>query len=86
MGSWAAKLIDEKGGKIVAVSDVTGAIKNKDGIDISGLLEHTEENIGVKGFDGADAIDPDSVLVEDCDILIPAALGGVIHRFSIVSC
>ncbi|CAN6888905.1 unnamed protein product [Brassica oleracea] len=80
VGSWAAKLIDEKGGKIVAVSDVTGAIKNKDGIDISGLLEHTEENIGVKGFDGADAIDADSVLVEDCDILIPAALGGVIHR------
>ena len=79
-------MINEKGGKIVAVSDVTGAIKNKNGIDISGLIEHTEENIGVKGFDGADAIDPDSVLVEDCDILIPAALGGVIHRFSIVSC
>ncbi|CAN6895470.1 BnaC05g47630D [Brassica napus] len=80
VGSWAAKLINEKGGKIVAVSDVTGAIKNKNGIDISGLIEHTEENIGAKGFDGADAIDPDSVLVEDCDILIPAALGGVIHR------
>uniref|UniRef100_M4ET34 glutamate dehydrogenase [NAD(P)(+)] n=1 Tax=Brassica campestris TaxID=3711 RepID=M4ET34_BRACM len=80
VGSWTAKLINEKGGKIVAVSDVTGAIKNKDGINISGLLEHTEENIGVKGFDGADAIDADSVLVEDCDILIPAALGGVIHR------
>ncbi|WZY96450.1 hypothetical protein YC2023_068779 [Brassica napus] len=80
VGSWAAKLINEKGGKIVAVNDVTGAIKNKDGINISGLLEHTEENIGVKGFDGADAIDADSVLVEDCDILVPAALGGVIHR------
>ncbi|RID64554.1 hypothetical protein BRARA_E03483 [Brassica rapa] len=80
VGSWAAKLINEKGGKIVAVNDVTGAIKNKDGINISGLLEHTEENVGVKGFDGADAIDADSVLVEDCDILIPAALGGVIHR------
>ncbi|KAF2540528.1 hypothetical protein F2Q68_00033234 [Brassica cretica] len=80
VGSWAAKLINEKGGKIVAVSDVTGAIKNKNGIDISGLLEHNEENRGIKGFDGADSIDPDSVLVEDCDILIPAALGGVINR------
>ncbi|WZY74365.1 hypothetical protein YC2023_006605 [Brassica napus] len=80
VGSWAAKLINEKGGKIVAVSDVTGAIKNKNGIDISGLLEHTEENRGIKGFDGADSIDPDSVLVEDCDVLVPAALGGVINR------
>ncbi|KAG2242668.1 hypothetical protein Bca52824_095490 [Brassica carinata] len=80
VGSWAAKLINEKGGKIVAVSDVTGAIKNKNGIDISGLLEHTEENRGIKGFDGADSIDSDSILVEDCDILIPAALGGVINR------
>ena len=86
MGSWAAKLINEKGGKIVAVSDVTGAIKNKNGIDISGLLEHTEENRGIKGFDGADSIDPDSVLVEDCDVLVPAALGGVINRSFLVSC
>ncbi|KFK37827.1 hypothetical protein AALP_AA3G034400 [Arabis alpina] len=80
VGSWAARLISEKGGIIVAVSDVTGAIKNKNGIDILGLLEHTEENRGIKGFDGADSIDADSILVEDCDILVPAALGGVINR------
>ncbi|ANM64109.1 glutamate dehydrogenase 3 [Arabidopsis thaliana] len=80
VGSWAAKLISDKGGKIVAVSDVTGAIKNNNGIDILSLLEHAEENRGIKGFDGADSIDPDSILVEDCDILVPAALGGVINR------
>jgi glutamate dehydrogenase (NAD(P)+) len=80
VGSWAAKLISEKGGKIVAVSDITGAIKNKDGIDIPALLKHTKEHRGVKGFDGADPIDPNSILVEDCDILVPAALGGVINR------
>lgn len=79
-------MINEKGGKIVAVSDVTGAIKNKNGIDILGLLEHTEENRGIKGFDGADSIDPDSIFVEDCDVLVPAAVGGVIHRSLIVSC
>lgn len=80
MGSWAAKLINENGGKIVAVSDITGAIKNSKGIDISRLLKHSVENHGVKGFDGADPIDPNSILVEDCDVLIPAALGGVINR------
>ncbi|KAK8712595.1 hypothetical protein V6N13_147831 [Hibiscus sabdariffa] len=80
VGSWAARLIQEKGGKIVAVSDVTGAIKNSKGIDIPRLLDHVKENKGVKGFDGGDSLDPDSILVEDCDILIPAALGGVINR------
>lgn len=82
MGSWAAQLISEQGGKIVAVSDVTGAIKNKNGIDIPSLLKHARERKGVKGFHGGDPIDPKSVLVEDCDILIPAALGGVINRFT----
>lgn len=84
MGSWAAKLISEKGGKIVAVSDITGAIKNKDGIDIPALLKHTKEHRGVKGFDGAHSIDPNSILIEDCDILVPAALGGVINRFKLI--
>lgn len=84
MGSWAAQLINEQGGKVVAVSDITGAIKNKNGIDIPSLLKHTKENKGVKGFHGGDPIDPNSILVEDCDILIPAALGGVINRF--ISC
>ncbi|KAL3631615.1 glutamate dehydrogenase (NADP(+)) gdh1 [Castilleja foliolosa] len=80
VGSWAAQLISEQGGIIVAVSDVTGAIKNRKGIDIQSLAKHVEENRGVKGFDGGDYLDPDSILLEDCDILIPAALGGVINR------
>lgn len=80
MGSWAAKLIAEKGGKVVAVSDVTGAIKNKNGLDIKSLLDHAKETRGVKGFSGGEATDPSSILVEDCDVLIPAALGGVINR------
>lgn len=80
VGSWAAQLIHEKGGKIIAVSDITGAIKNSKGLDIPSLLEHVNTNRGVKGFGNADAIEPDSVLVEDCDVIIPAALGGVINR------
>ncbi|KAL5776980.1 hypothetical protein ACOSP7_009906 [Xanthoceras sorbifolium] len=67
-------------GKIVAVSDITGAIKNNKGFDIPILLKHANEQRGVKGFNGGDPIDPKSILVGDCDILIPAALGGVINR------
>lgn len=81
MGSWAAQLISENGGNVIAVSDISGAIKNDKGIDIPRLVKHSIENRGVNGFNGADPVDPNSILVEDCDVLIPAALGGVINRF-----
>ena len=38
MGSWAAQLIHEAGGKVVVVSDITGAMKNINGLDIPSLL------------------------------------------------
>uniref|UniRef100_A0A1D1XPA2 glutamate dehydrogenase [NAD(P)(+)] n=1 Tax=Anthurium amnicola TaxID=1678845 RepID=A0A1D1XPA2_9ARAE len=80
VGSWAAQLINEAGGKVIAVSDITGAIKNSKGLDIPRLLKHSVANRGIRSFDGGDAMDPKSLLTEDCDVLIPAALGGVINR------
>ncbi|VAI23157.1 unnamed protein product [Triticum turgidum subsp. durum] len=80
VGSWAAQLITEAGGKVIAISDVTGAVKNSNGIDIAKLMKHSAENRGIKGFDGGDAVDPTSLLTEECDVLIPAALGGVINK------
>ncbi|GLJ16442.1 hypothetical protein SUGI_0279790 [Cryptomeria japonica] len=80
VGSWAAEIIHENGGKVVAVSDVTGAIKNRNGLDIPALIKHVKQNGGVKDFEGADSIDPKTLLLEDCDVLIPAALGGVLNR------
>ncbi|MCL7036051.1 hypothetical protein MKW94_012343 [Papaver nudicaule] len=80
VGSWAAKLIHEKGGKIVAVSDITGAIKNSNGIDIPSLLTHKEETGTLKSFGGGDVMDPEELLVYDCDVLIPCALGGVLNK------
>lgn len=43
-----------------------------------------KETRGVKGFHGGDPIDAKSILVEECDILIPAALGGVINRYGLM--
>jgi glutamate dehydrogenase/leucine dehydrogenase len=82
--SWAAQLINEKGGKIVALSDITEAIKNSNGLDIPSLLKYSKENRGINGFHGGDSNDPMSILVEDCDVLTPAALGGVINRKNII--
>lgn len=80
VGTWTARLATELGARIVAVSDITGAVRNTDGLDISALLEHVWESGGVRGFDGGEAFDADELLVEDCDVLIPAALGGVINE------
>ncbi|CAN6439781.1 unnamed protein product [Victoria cruziana] len=43
-------------------------------------MKYAKEHRGIKGFDGGDAIEPKALLVEDCDVLVPAALGGVITR------
>uniref|UniRef100_A0A803R5F6 Glutamate dehydrogenase n=2 Tax=Cannabis sativa TaxID=3483 RepID=A0A803R5F6_CANSA len=80
VGSWAARFIHERGGKIVAVSDITGAIKNPDGIDIPALMRHKDAHESLKEFQGGDVIDPKDLLVHECDVLIPCALGGVLNK------
>ncbi|KAG7955617.1 hypothetical protein I3843_11G081900 [Carya illinoinensis] len=80
VGSWAAKFIHEKEGKVVAVSDITGAVKNPSGIDIPALLKHKETTGTLKDFQGGDSMDPNDLLVHECDVLIPCALGGVINK------
>ncbi|KAL0452616.1 UNVERIFIED_CONTAM: Glutamate dehydrogenase A [Sesamum latifolium] len=80
VGSWAARLIHEKGGKVVAVSDITGAVKNPNGINILDLLQHKDATGKLADFSGADAMDPNDLLTHDCDVLIPCALGGVLNR------
>ena len=74
VGSHSARLIADQGGKIVAVSDISGGIANAKGIDIPALLAWVQENRVVKGFPGADEIAGDEVLTYKADILIPAAL------------
>lgn len=74
VGSHSARLIANQGGRIVAVSDISGGIANPAGIDISALLEWVGENRVVKGFPGADAIAGDEVLTCKADVLIPAAM------------
>ncbi len=80
VGSWAARLFHEKKARIVAISDVSGAIHNRDGIDVPALLAYVRERKGVAGFPGADAIPASTLLALDCDVLIPAALGGVLTK------
>lgn len=77
-----ARLIHERGGKIIAVSDISGALKNTNGIDIPALLEHKETNGSLVSFDGGDMINGDELLTQECDVLVPCALSGVLTRYN----
>lgn len=80
VGTWTARIAAEMGAKIVAVSDITGATRNVDGLDVAALLEHVKQTGGVTGFAGGEDFAGELLLYEDCDVLVPAALGGVITR------
>ena len=81
VGYHAAKFVSEEdGAKVIAVIERDGAVVNPEGLQIEFLKEHIELTGGVKGFSGGEYIeDGASVLEMDCDILIPAALEGVIN-------
>jgi glutamate dehydrogenase (NAD(P)+) len=78
VGSSAAELFAQAGGKIVAAQDHTGTIFNNNGFDIADITAHVKATGGVGGFAGAEAMDGESFWDVDCDILIPAALEGQI--------
>jgi glutamate dehydrogenase (NAD(P)+) len=80
VGSWAARILQELGATMVGASDASGAIRSDEGIDADALVEHVREGGTLPDFDGAGAIEPDDLLEIECDVFIPAALGGMIHK------
>jgi glutamate dehydrogenase (NAD(P)+) len=76
VGRYAALVCHELGMKVVAISDVSGGIVDKKGIDIKSIFSHkTLEDVQAN-----ERIGSAEVLTLECDILIPAALGGVINE------
>ncbi|MDH5608815.1 MAG: Glu/Leu/Phe/Val dehydrogenase [Cyclobacteriaceae bacterium] len=79
VGSWASQLLDERGVTIVAISDLSGAYYNKEGIAIKEAIEYRNNNKGtLEGFGGAEKINPDEILLLDVDVIVPAAVEDVI--------
>ncbi|HVF52882.1 MAG TPA: Glu/Leu/Phe/Val dehydrogenase dimerization domain-containing protein [Actinomycetota bacterium] len=79
VGYWTAVLADELGAKIVAVSDVGGGTYNPNGLDLKAVSEHLKDAISVSTFADGEAVSNEALLEVDCDILIPAAIHGVIN-------
>jgi glutamate dehydrogenase (NAD(P)+) len=88
VGSWAARIMQQLGAKMVAVSDANGAIRSDAGIDANALHEHIAEGGKIGEFENVEEIDPEDLIAVPCDVLIPAALGGMIHEHNAdrVSC
>ncbi len=81
VGSHAAKFLHEAECKMVAISDVSGAYYRAEGIQILDAIRHANaNNSSLAGFAEADKITNDELLQLDVELLIPAALGGVINE------
>ncbi len=80
VGSWAARLMSEAGGKVVAVSDVTGGLRNPEGLDVNALCDYVDKTRGVQGFKGGEDFSGDELLTSECEILVPAAMESVITK------
>jgi len=80
VGSWAARIMQQLGAKMVGVADADGAIHSDEGIDADKLAEIVADGGIVTDYDGAEHLPPEDLIEIDCDVFIPAALGGMIHK------
>ncbi len=78
VGSNAAKILVEKGYRVVGITEFDGALFNAKGLDVSALLLHRAQAGTINGFAGAEAADKDELITRECEILIPAATENVI--------
>jgi glutamate dehydrogenase (NAD(P)+) len=80
VGSIAALGLAYKNGmKVIAVSDISGAYRNENGIDVRAAEKYAAEYGSLQGYPEAESFSPDELLTIPCDVLVPAAISGVIH-------
>jgi len=79
VGRYAARFLAEAGMRVVAVSDQYGAVADEKGLDIASLEAHVDATGSVVGFLGSDELDGAAVLELDVDLLVPAAVEGVLN-------
>jgi glutamate dehydrogenase (NAD(P)+) len=78
VGGMAAKLMSRAGFKIVCIVEYDGAVYNRNGLNIEGLMEHRRETGSIVGYAEAEEIDRDEAFFLDCEVLLPAAKENVI--------
>ena len=79
VGRYAAIAGQQMGVRIVAVSDISGALYNPDGLEVDAVAKWVDENRFLEGYPDADFVDGDDIFGLSVDILVPAAVQNVIH-------
>jgi len=79
IGSWAARIMTQLGCKLVGISNTSGAIHAEEGIDPEAVANHLAEGGTLTEYPQAEPIAAEQLVALDCEVLIPAALGGTIH-------
>jgi glutamate dehydrogenase (NAD(P)+) len=82
VGQYAALAAAELGCRVVAISDISGGVHRPDGIDVADAMAWVAEHRSLGGYLPDDRITNDDVFELDCDVLIPAAVGGVITEIN----
>ncbi len=80
VGYHAADILQQQGGKVIAVSDVVGGVYHPEGLNIEKVRKYSIEHGSVKGYPEAEFISNEQLLTLACDVLIPAALGDVFNK------
>ena len=80
VGRYAAVSAEEMGCKVVAVSDISGAVYNEDGLNVAAVGKWVDEHRFLEGYPDAEFMDGDKLFVVPCDVLAPSAIQGVITR------
>src|SRR3954464_10174386 len=78
VGSHAARLLDGRGAKIIAITERSSGIFDEAGIDVEAATKYYRENGTLADFPGSDAIRNEELLTCECDVLIPAAMESTI--------
>jgi glutamate dehydrogenase (NAD(P)+) len=85
VGSNAARLMAERGARIVAVADHTGGVAKDTGLDIPALIAWVADHGGVEGYPGAEAFSRTDIITWDADVLVPAALEDAINKDNVAN-
>jgi glutamate dehydrogenase (NAD(P)+) len=78
VGSYTVETLAQRGAKLIGVSDHTACYFDPRGLDAGALLHHAQEHGVLAGFSNQLSFDPRELLVQKCDVLVPAALERVI--------
>ena len=82
VGYYTAEFLQQMGAKIIGISDSKGGVIDPNGLDIKKLKEVKDSTGSVINYPSGKKVSNDDLLISECDILIPAAIENVIHKFN----